>query len=79
MLSQSLIGMIGIEDIGKPPRVGLFGYSILRGWVRAQENQLVIFSGMSQAKQRTNYSTHARELQAAFFEVATLFTKSRAL
>ena len=54
----------------KPPGPGLFGYSILRGWVRAQENQLVILMGMSQAKRRTHYSTQVGEAQANYTEVS---------
>ena len=34
------------------------------GWVRAQKNQLVILTGMSQAKYQRDYSTQVEEAQA---------------
>jgi hypothetical protein len=50
----------------KPPRAGLFIYSILRGWVWVQEIQLCILTKTCQAKGQLDYSTQVGEVQADF-------------
>jgi hypothetical protein len=47
-----------------PPGQACLDDSILRGWVRAHKNQLVILTGMNQAKRRAHYSTQMGGAQA---------------
>jgi hypothetical protein len=63
-MKMELIGWDTEKD--KPPRAGLFIYSILRGWVLAQEFPLTILTRNCQTGLQ-NYSTHMGGAQAAFF------------
>jgi hypothetical protein len=59
-----MVGLMETVNGQAPPGQACLVNLVLRGWVMVRGNQLVILTGMSQAKRRRDYSTQIKALQA---------------